>query len=296
VLDITSEVTNNGEQGLLGLTFSPDGDRMYVYFTNKQGDQVVREYAFTTRATNPRLVLQMDDPYGNHNGGNILFGPDGFLYIGTGDGGSAGDPQNRAQNLNDLLGKILRIDPSKRTGSLAYGIPNSNPFVGKDGRDEIWAYGLRNPWRFSFDRDTGALWIADVGQGEWEEVNVASGSSNGGENYGWRRMEGTHSFEGGSPPSNHKGPIYEYSHADGSCSVTGGFAYRGSKIPAMRGSYVFGDFCVGKLRAFATRRGRAINHRFLGPKVGSLASFAEDRNGELYVLSLGGGVYRIDPA
>jgi glucose/arabinose dehydrogenase len=187
---------------------------------------------------------------------------------------------------------MLRIDPDP-TSSAAYSSPRSNPFVGRDGRDEIWSYGLRNPWRFSFDRQTGALWIGDVGQGEWEEINVASGGSDGGENYGWRRMEGRHSYGGGTAPPGHDAPIYEYSHADGNCSVTGGYVYRGSDIPALRGAYVFADFCAGRLRAFVNEGGRAQGHRFLGPNIGSLASFGEDRDGELYVLSLGGGFYRI---
>jgi glucose/arabinose dehydrogenase len=298
VLDISSEVTNSGEQGLLGLAFSPNGKKMYVYFTNRQTDQVIREYSFSGgRATtsSARTVLEMDDPYGNHNGGNLVFGPDGYLYIGTGDGGSAGDPQNRAQNLDSLLGKMLRIDPAK-SGSAAYRSPRTNPYVGRDGRDEIWAYGLRNPWRFSFDRGTGDLWIGDVGQGEWEEIDVASGGGDGGDNYGWRRMEGTHRYGGGTPPAGHHGPVYEFSHEGGNCSVTGGYVYRGTRIPDLRGAYVFADFCVGRLRAFVVRNGSAINHRFLGPQVDSLASFGEGRRGELYVLSLAGGFYRIDPA
>ena len=295
VLDISSEVSTGGEQGLLGLAFSADGKRLYVNFTNGPGDTVIREYSFTSgRATSPRVVMEIDQPYANHNGGNIMFGPDSYLYIGMGDGGSAGDPQNNAQNLDRLLGKMLRIDP-RQSGSAAYTSPKSNPFVGRSGRDEIWAYGLRNPWRFSFDRATDALWIGDVGQNQWEEIDVASRSSDGGENYGWRRMEGTNTFDGG-PPANHHRPIYEYSHDGGNCSVTGGYVYRGAKIPAMRGAYVFADFCVGRLRAFVENEGGAQNHRFLGPQVDSLASFGQDRDGDLYVLSLAGGVYRIDPA
>jgi glucose/arabinose dehydrogenase len=295
VLDISSEVSTGGEQGLLGLAFSPDGKKLYVNFTNGPGDTVIREYSFTSdRATSPRNILEIDQPYANHNGGNVMFGPDGYLYIGMGDGGSAGDPQNNAQNLDSLLGKMLRIRPTS-SGSPAYTSPESNPFVGRGGRDEIWAYGLRNPWRFSFDRATDALWIGDVGQNEWEEIDVASGNSDGGENYGWRRMEGTHSFNGG-PPSNHHWPIYEYSHDGGNRSVTGGYVYRGTKIGALRGAYVFADFSVGRLRAFVENEGGAQNHRFLGPQVDSLASFGQDRDGDLYVLSLEGGVYRIDAA
>jgi glucose/arabinose dehydrogenase len=296
VLDISSQVSTGGEQGLLGLAFSPDGKRMYVNFTNGPGDTVVREYAFTSgRATSPRDVIVIDQPYANHNGGNIVFGPDGYLYIGMGDGGSAGDPQNNAQNLDSLLGKMLRINPVG-SGQGDYSSPSSNPFVGRSGHDAIWAYGLRNPWRFSFDRSTKALWIADVGQGAWEEVNAASGGSDGGENYGWRRMEGKHPYGGGTAPSNHHAPVYEYSHDDGNCSVTGGYVYRGSKIPDLYGAYLFADFCAGRLRAFVAKNGSATGHRFLGPQVGNFASFGQDRNGELYVLSLEGGFYRIDPA
>jgi glucose/arabinose dehydrogenase len=299
VLDISNQISTGGEQGLLGLTFSPDGRKLYVNFTNTSGDTVVREYAFTTgRATSPRNILEIDQPEANHNGGNLAFGPDGYLYIGMGDGGGGGDAhgaQGNGQNLETLLGKMLRIRPTP-SGSPAYTSPSSNPFVGRTGRDEIWAYGLRNPWRWSFDRSTKDLWIADVGQQQWEEVNFASYGGDGGDNYGWRRMEGTHSFAGGTPPANHHAPIYEYSHDGGNCSVTGGYVYRGSRIPNLVGAYVFGDYCAGRLRAFKRAGGSAAGHRFLGPQVGQLSSFGQDVNGELYVLSLDGALYRIDPA
>jgi glucose/arabinose dehydrogenase len=299
VLDIGNQISTGGEQGLLGITFSPDGKKLYVDFTNTSGDTVIREYSFSSgRATSPRNILEIGQPEANHNGGNISFGPDGYLYIGMGDGGGGGDrhgTQGNGQNLDTLLGKMLRIKPTA-SGSPTYTSPSSNPFVGRTGRDEIWAYGLRNPWRWSFDRSTKDLWIADVGQSAWEEVNVASYGSDGGDNYGWRRMEGTHSFAGGTPPSNHHAPIYEYSHEGGNCSVTGGYVYRGSRIPNLAGAYVFGDYCAGRLRAFKNANGSAAGHRFLGPQVEQLSSFGQDANGELYVMSLDGALYRIDPA
>jgi glucose/arabinose dehydrogenase len=299
IIDIGGEIATGNEQGLLGVEFSPSGAKMYVNFTNSSGDTVVREYAFSGgRASSPRTVLTIDQPEPNHNGGNLAFGPDGYLYIGMGDGGGGGDVHGtigNGQDTNVLLGKMLRIDPDP-SGSLAYTSPASNPFVGRDGRDEIWAYGLRNPWRFSFDRSTKALWIGDVGQNAWEEVDYQPGGAAGGDNYGWRRMEGTHSYNGGTPPSGHHAPIYEYSHDSGNCSVTGGYVYRGSKIHNLKGAYVFADYCVGSLRAFTQSGGRASRHRFLGPKPGNVSSFGQDATGELYVLTLGGAVYRIDQA
>jgi glucose/arabinose dehydrogenase len=303
ILDIGSQISTGNEQGLLGLAFSSDGKKLYVYFTAKSGsgaagDDVLREYTLSSgRAASPRDLLRVADPEGNHNGGNIAFGPDGYLYVALGDGGGAGDTHGtigNGQNINVLLGKILRIDP-KPSGSSAYTIPNDNPFVGRDGRDEIWAYGLRNPWRFSFDKATGDLWIGDVGQNAWEEVDFDRRSSGGGDNYGWRRMEGSHSFGGGTPPSNHHGPIYEYSHDEG-CSITGGYVYRGTKVHDLIGAYVFADFCEGLLRAFVQKGGEATGHRFLGPKLGQLSSFGQSKSGELYAMTLAGGLYRLDRA
>lgn len=296
VLDISTEVSNGGEQGLLGLAFDPDGDKLYVNFTNTLGDTVVREYGFSGGRADTgtaRDVLTVDQPYANHNGGNLMFGPDNYLYIGMGDGGSGGDPDDNAQNLDSLLGKMLRIDPAPLAVN-AYQIPPDNPFVGQAGLDEIWAYGLRNPWRYSFDSATGDLWTGDVGQNAWEEVDYQPGASAGGENYGWALREGSHRFKGAAP-SGHAGPIYEYANADGNCAVTGGYVYRGEKIGNLAGAYVFADFCVGRLRAFLPDDGRALDHRFLGPRAENLASFGEDQRGELYVLSLSGPVYRIDP-
>ncbi|HVE91365.1 MAG TPA: PQQ-dependent sugar dehydrogenase [Actinomycetota bacterium] len=297
VLDISSEVSTGFEQGLLGLAISPDRRYLYVNFTNRDGDTRIREYAMAGGRADPgsaRDVLAIDQPFANHNGGHLAFGPDGKLWIGLGDGGSSGDPAGNAQSLDTLLGKMLRINP-RPSGGRDYGIPSDNPFVGKSGaRGEIWAYGLRNPWRYSFDRSTGDLYIADVGQNAWEEVNFRSAASKGGENYGWDRLEGTHRFEG-DPPPGHVPPVYEYSLKEG-CAVTGGYVYRGSRIPALQGAYLFADFCQGTIRAFAQRRGRAEGHRFLGPKVDQLSSFGQDQSGELYAMSLGGDIFRIDPA
>ena len=312
VLDISSEVESGYvEQGLLGLAFSRDGSRLYVYFTNRLdppgGDIVIREYAFSNGravASSARQVLQIAHPTNaNHNGGNLAFGPDGYLYIGVGDGGGAGDPNNHGQSLDTLLAKMLRINPMA-SGSNAYQIPSDNPFVARAGaRGEIWAYGLRNPWRWSFDALTGDLWIGDVGQNAWEEIDEQAAKAKGGDNYGWNRMEGTHSYNGGTPPQNHHAPVYEYSHDDGNCSVAGGYVYRGRRIPNLAGAYVFGDSCTGLVHAFILYKGRATDHRLLGPRVPSgssssysLTSFGQDQNGELYALSLGGGVYRLDPA
>jgi glucose/arabinose dehydrogenase len=304
VLDITSEVQSGyQEQGLLGLAFSPDGSHMYVYFTDKNNQPgsniVIREYRFSSgRAdtSSKRDVLTIPHPINqNHDGGNLAFGPDGYLYAGIGDGGSGGDPPGNAQNTNVLLGKLLRINPTPN-GSSQYQIPSDNPFAHGGGRGEIWAYGLRNPWRYSFDRSTHDLWIGDVGQDSWEEVDVQPASGKGGDNYGWNRMEGTHSYNGGTPPASYHGPVYEYSHAGGNCSITGGYVYRGGRIHNLVGAYVFGDFCSGQIEAFDLHNGRAADHRFMGPQVNQLSSFGQDASGEMYALSLAGPVYRIDPA
>jgi glucose/arabinose dehydrogenase len=298
ILDVSEEVASKGEMGFLGFAFNPEGDRFYVYFTKEidgpDSPQVLREYTFSDgKGTSPRDLLVMDDQYSNHNGGNVMFGPDGYLYVGTGDGGGGGDPLESGQDLESLLGKILRIDPEPSDGR-PYSIPEDNPFVGSDGRDEIWAYGLRNPWRWSFDRLTKDLWIGDVGQDDWEEINRQSGDSSGGENYGWDDREGNHRFEGDEPPG-HVPPVYEYSHEGGNCSVTGGYVYRGREIPKLRGVYVFADYCGGQVRGFVFSNGRARGHQVLG-ELDEVQSFAEDHEGNIYAISLAGGVYRIDHA
>jgi glucose/arabinose dehydrogenase len=223
-------------------------------------------------------------PYTNHNGGNLVFGPDGMLWIGLGDGGNGGDPQNHAQNLdpNDLLGKMLRIDPLH--GS-PYAIPSGNL------SGAIWAYGLRNPWRYSFDRGTGDLWIGDVGQNAWEEIDFHPVAQGAGANYGWARYEGTHIYDASRSAPNAIGPVYEYGHTGGNCSVTGGYVYRGTRIANLGGGYLFGDYCAGRVIAFYSGQVRD-----LGLPVSGLSSFGQDLSGELYALSLNGGVYRIDPA
>jgi glucose/arabinose dehydrogenase len=299
VLDVSDRIsTRHREQGLLGLAFSPDGRILYVDYTDTNDDTNVVEYTVQGNRVVPssaRRVLLVRQPYRNHNGGNLVFGPDGFLYVGLGDGGSHGDPHRNGQNVGVLLGKILRIDPRPH-GAAPYGIPSDNPFVGRaDVRPEIWAYGLRNPWRFEFDRQTGDLWIADVGWSDREEIDRQPAGSRGGQNYGWVLLEGTlpHSdnIPAGTVP-----PTYEYEHTMGRCAVTGGYVYRGSAIPDLRGSYVFGDFCQGTLMALRYEGGKVTMVRSLGVSVEELSSFGEDARGELYALSLAGSIYRIVPA
>jgi glucose/arabinose dehydrogenase len=296
VLDLSKEVSLGGEQGLLGLAFSADGRFVYVNFTDVNGDTRIEEFAMVDRRANlasRREVLSVDQPYSNHNGGNLVFGPDGYLYIGLGDGGSGGDPHGNGQSLSTLLGKMLRISP-RPSGDAPYGIPPDNPFVGQaDARPEIWAYGLRNPWRYSFDRMTGDLWIGDVGQSAWEEIDRQPADSAGGENYGWNLLEGTHRYEGDAPPGSIP-PVYEYSHNQGGCVVTGGYVYRGSSIPDLRGTYVFADFCLGQIEGLRVRNGHVLQHTDLGPEVQGVTSFGEDAAGELYVMSIAGGLYRLD--
>ncbi len=297
VLDVTDRVSLGSEQGLLGLAFSPDGRYLYVDFTDTAGDTHVTEFAFGDAAVDPgtgREVLFVDQPFSNHNGGALAFGPDGYLYVALGDGGSAGDPMGNGQSLSTLLGKLLRISP-RPSGGRPYVIPPDNPFVGREGaRPEIWEYGLRNPWRFSFDAATGDLWIGDVGQNAWEEIDLERAGSSGGSNFGWNLLEGTHPFERRSAPGT-VAPVFEYAHGDGSCAVTGGYVYRGAEIEGLAGAYVFADYCRGRLEAFVQRDGRATHLRALGPRVDAVASFGQDADGELYVLSLTGTVFRLAP-
>jgi glucose/arabinose dehydrogenase len=301
-LDLSSLVTFGGEQGLLGLAFDPDyahSGRFFVDYTDRNGNTVVARYNVST--LNPNVadpgsgvpLLFIEQPFGNHNGGQLQFGPDGYLYIGTGDGGSGGDPGDRAQNLGTLLGKLLRVDVS----GLTYSVPPSNPFVSNgSARAEIWAYGLRNPWRFSFDRATGDLWLADVGQGSWEEIDFQPRTSIGGENYGWRRMEGTHCF---NPSSNCTDgtmilPVVEYGHANGACSVTGGFVYRGTRSPGLQGAYIFGDFCSGVISIATRQPGGTTSTAPLVSTGFDISTFGEDASGEVYVASYSGGtLYRL---
>jgi glucose/arabinose dehydrogenase len=297
VLDLSHEVAGENEQGLLGIVFSPEGRFLYVNFTDKGDDTQIVE--FRMRGNRPdlesrRQVLLVRQPDDTHNGGNLVFGPDGYLWIGLGDGGGVGDPQDNAQNLRTLLGKMLRIDP-RPSGSEPYGVPEDNPFVGEAGaRPEVWAYGFRNPWRYSFDRGTGDLWIGDVGLIEKEEVDFAPASSRGGENYGWDRLEGTSPFEGKAP----RGvvpPLHEYDHSLGT-AVIGGYVYRGRAIPELRGTYVYGDLGNPELRAIREVGGRAVETFGLGVEVPALTSLGEDLGGELYAFSYLGEVYRLVPS
>ena len=303
-LDISSRVTAGGEQGLLGLAFAPNYAKsglFYVYFTRRDGKQEVAEFRRATsdraNAASIRSVLVMDDPEGNHNGGQLNFGPDGLLYIGTGDGGGAGDqhgPIGNAQNLGSLLGKILRIDP-RRSGSKAYSVPASNPFVGRAGaRREIYSYGLRNPWRFSFDRVAGDLIIGDVGESAVEEIDFTTIEQARGGNFGWRVREGDRQFSDESVDGAIE-PVIVRTHDEGWCSVTGGYVVRDPALPSLRGKYLYGDFCKGIIYgARLSSSGASGNARVAGlPQIAALSSFGEDARGRIYVVSLGGAVSRI---
>lgn len=290
-LDISARVGSQGsEQGLLSVAFPPayatDG-AFYVNYTDTAGDTVVARYRVTANPdvadpNSEEIVLTVDQPYGNHNGGQLAFGPnDGYLYIGMGDGGSAGDPQNYAQDPNSLLGKMLRVDPVTTD---TYTIPPDNPFVDDPGtRDEIWALGLRNPWRFSFDRQTADLYIGDVGQGSYEEIDFQPASSTGGENYGWRCKEGFHDFNmsGDCPSLTLEPPIREYDHSQG-CSVTGGFVYRGLNYCTMQRVYLYGDFCSGRIWGLQ-REGSTWENQLLLDTTLNISTFGEDEAGNLYV-------------
>jgi glucose/arabinose dehydrogenase len=298
VLDIRGQVSAGGEQGLLGLTFSPNGRFMYVNYTDTNGDTNVVEYRMEgdrADASSARRVLLIDQPYTNHNGGNVVFGPDGYLYIGMGDGGSQGDPSGNGQNLGVLLAKMLRIDP-RPSGGNPYGIPSDNPFVHRKGaRPEVWAYGLRNPWRWEFDRETGDLWIGDVGGSDFEEVDFQPADSKGGENYGWNLTEGHEVHD--HAPDNWARPVFDYpTHSDGTCAIVGGFVYRGTAIPNLVGAYLYSDNCNGTINAFVLRGGKVTGRRSLGIDGGVPASFGQDQDGELYVVSLAGPIYRVEPA
>jgi glucose/arabinose dehydrogenase len=306
-IDISRSVSDGGEQGLLGLAFHPSFEsngKLYLSYTDLNGASVIREYRVSSNpdrvdGSSGRTLLRVKQPYANHNGGHIAFGPDGYLYIGLGDGGSRGDPGNRAQSRDTLLGKILRIDVNRRTGSLPYGIPSTNPYVGRSGLDQIWSYGLRNPWRFSFDRSTGDLWIGDVGQGSWEEVDRAlpsSGRNAGrGVNYGWRVMEGAHCYRpsSGCIRTGRTLPLTEYSHANGRCSITGGYVYRGTSYPDLVGAYLFADYCSGEIWFVDRAASRGVAPRRALDTSALITSFGEDEAGELYVTNAEGTVYRI---
>jgi glucose/arabinose dehydrogenase len=301
-LDFSADVSTSGEQGFLGVATAPDGGHLYTSYTDLDGATRIDEYALEGDGideSSRRQVLGLPQPFANHNGGNIAFGPDGLLYLGLGDGGSAGDPGGNGQDTTTLLGSVIRIDPTAQ-GDRSYGSPGDNPFTDDDGRTEIWLYGVRNPWRFSFDRATGDLWIGDVGQNEIEEIDVlpatAGGPAGKGANLGWNLVEGSRDFAG-SPPPDHVPPVFEYDHGDGNCSVTGGFVYRGTAIPELTGAYLFGDYCVSEIRGLRVAAPGDLDERGfgIGVEAGTLVSFGEDAAGELYVLSAAGGIDRIVP-
>lgn len=301
-LDIGDRLSGGNEQGLLGLAFHPDfasNGYAYINYTDSDGDTHVARLTeapdgLTLDPASEKVILLVDQPYGNHNAGQLLFGPDGLLYIPLGDGGSGGDPQGNGQNTDTWLGSILRIDVDAGD---PYGIPADNPFVAGGGRPEIWAYGVRNPWRNAFDPAGGHFYVADVGQNEWEEVNVVS-IDRGGVNYGWNVVEGPECYRSSScDRTAFEEPAVAYDHGEG-CSITGGFVYRGTRIEGLAGTYFYSDFCEGWLRSFRwnPEQGGATEQREWSiPDIGSVYSFGEDADGELYVLA-GDGVWRLDPA
>jgi len=318
-LDISSITSTVSEQGLLGLAFHPDFEQnghFYINHTNLAGTSIIARYtadgdpltALSADASTRTPLLSIPQPFANHNGGWMGFGPDGYLYVASGDGGSGGDPQNNGQRIDTLLGAMLRLDVDDddfpADPNRNYAVPADNPFVGTTGLDEIWAYGLRNPWRSSFDRLTGDLYIADVGQDAREEVNVQLASSVGGENYGWRCREGTFNFNtSGCPdPATLTEPIHDYTHVGKVCaSITGGYVYRGCAIPELDGWYLFGDFCTGQVWALQTDGVTRTNFQNLTGQIGrggfDLTSFGEDLNGELYLVGYNSGeLHRIVPA
>jgi glucose/arabinose dehydrogenase len=296
LLDLSREVSTGGEQGLLGIACSPDGAFLYADYTNRDGDTRVEEFPVVPGGgidiDRRRVVLAVDQPASNHNGGHLLFGPDRLLWIGLGDGGgSGGEP---SQDTDNLLGSILRIDPRPSDGR-PYRTPDDNPYARGGGRPEIAVKGVRNPWRFSFDRATGDLWIGDVGASAIEEIDWLPQGRILGANMGWPVFEGTRRNRSGSVPDA-IGPVFEYGHDEGQ-SVVGGHLYRGNAIPALRGAFLFADAYTSRIRAIVVEGSRTVQHRALIDVPGGvLSSFAEGADGEVYVLSLGGGVYRIDPA
>lgn len=319
-LDISSQVSTNGERGLLGMAFAPGYDSLglfYVYYTNLAGDSVLSRFAVSAdpnvAVPNEQVILTVDQPAANHNGGTVAFGPDGFLYLGLGDGGGQNDPAERAQDPGQLLGKMLRIDVGipLAPGSLPvpgapYGIPADNPFVSDpDTRDEIWALGLRNPYRFGFDAATGNLWIADVGQNAREEVNVEPAGSPGGRNYGWDVMEGSlcnPNDPAPAPPCDDPSltlPVHEYAHTENNCSITGGYPYTATDAGPLWGRYFFGDFCTGRVWTYDIFDDSVVDRTAaLSPAAGpdfELVSFGEDGFGDLYLVHQGGSIYRVVP-
>ena len=299
-LDISDQVSTDVEQGLLSIAFAPDYQQsglLYAYYTDKQGnDRIVelkRDPGNPDKVTgDERLVLEIPDYAPNHNGGLMVFGSDGHLYVGTGDGGGHGDPRRNAQNLGALLGKILRIDPAQ-SGGKPYAVPADNPFVGQKGaRPEIYSYGLRNPWRFDIDDRTNTLVIADVGQDEFEEIDVIPLAKAAGANFGWSAFEGNAPFNDDQSAPGAVEPALVYDHGQG-CSVTGGYVVRDPALPALDGRYVYGDFCAPALRSFRLSGTKAVDDKRLGLEVPAASSFGVDNAGQVYVTSFNGPVYRL---
>lgn len=299
-LDLVDSITTvGGEQGLLGLAFHPQyatNGYLFVHYSNQAGDTRIVRYQVSAAPdvadpASASPVLSVAQPFPNHNGGMIAFGPDGYLYIALGDGGSGGDPQGHGQNSGSLLGKILRIDVD---GAAPYAVPPTNPFVGVAGsRGEIWSLGLRNPWRFSFDRADGTMYIGDVGQNQIEEIDVEP-SGAGGRNYGWNITEGDGCYSAAvCSVAGLTAPVHQYTHADG-CSVTGGYVYRGTRMPALQGTYFYADYCGGWVRSFRWQGAQAVEHRdWAALAGGNISSFGQDGRGELYVVRHGGTIHRV---
>ena len=318
-LDIRKRVHNpifpGDERGLLGFAISPEFDEnqlIYINYINNNNETVISR--FNMSKNSEEILIKFEQPYSNHNGGMMSFGPDNYLYIAVGDGGSGGDPLNNAQNLNNLFGSILRIDVDLEKG---YGIPETNPFIGiPDARPEIWAYGLRNPWRFSFDKEKGDLYIGDVGQNSWEEINFQPSNSSGGENYGWSQFEGFDDFVDNPTINNAIAPIHVYPNNANiykvilgwdeddayGCSITGGYVYNGDKINSLKGYYLFADYCTGRIWAFTYINNQISNLKELTKDINLangkgtiyISSFGEDANGELYIIDYSGDIYILE--
>lgn len=302
-LDISSRVSPEAsstaytERGLLGLAFHPnyaENGMFFINYTNRTGSTVIARLFVSDNPNEANIesheiIFTLNQPFPNHNGGHMAFGADGFLYVSLGDGGAAGDPLGAGQDINNLLGKILRLDVNGDTG---YAIPADNPFVNQDGEDEIWSFGWRNPWRFSFDRATGDMYIGEVGQNQWEEINFEP-AGEAGRNYGWNSYEATHEFSTTSPVSEVTFPITEYSHNEGGCSVTGGYVYRGEALPDLQGVYLFGDFCTGQIRyAYRSDESTWLSDLWTDSEY-SISSFGEDVHGELYIVNYTGSILKV---
>ncbi len=296
-LDITARVRSGGERGLLSLAFAPDyaeSGLFYTWYTNRDSDTVLSRFSVSDdpdRADpdSEQILLTVPQPQTNHNGGQLQFGPDGYLYLGIGDGGGAGDPLDQGQDPGTLLGSLIRIDVDPAHGG--YAIPEGNPLVGQSGRDETWAWGLRNPWRIAFDTLTGDLYIADVGQGSFEEINVQGALDGGGQNYGWNRMEGSNCYQDDCDPTGLVLPVGGYSHAHG-CSVTGGVVYRGQAYPDLHGTYLFGDYCSGRVWGLS-RSGQGWNQAILDDSGFSILTWGTGEDGSVYLSASGVGVFRV---